>query len=1122
MLTKLTRDFVIIVVSMSLSVSLPPLVFQNDSFVNALPLDGTTEVFVSPNSTIAGFNESFYLWVNCTPGQPVNSFEFEMNFNPNVLQAVAVTEGDIFNGFSTMFNSGTINNNAGSIVDIYNLILGVGNVTGNGSFVRVEFETSDSFGGSSISLSDVGVTNESDYVNISTSNGFVFVSGDPFVSEQDYNYTIWDNQDGTFTFKTGEAGTPINYYNETGWHPINRTIRVLPEEHIGYNYNYRYYNPDGVFEAYFKNSSDKNFPVGFLYDKDEDDNTSYYLRTKLAYAGYMEPNNYSWAGLFDVNDRDIIVDDDTARYENIFPTGIDVNYSYTNYGLKEDIICPPTTLNGLLNNPPSDYGYDNDTAFFVFVTELDMGAVTAYDNGTVEIDGNYTMDDGRIVFKNISGDIKYTMPLDYVYEQNNRINRTKLRFKLVNVNDTDYLVVGVRYRRLINMTFPVVFDPTVGYKDLTGRNGILYYESGGLHIWDDCRAGTGGSGPTVVSTAVGGGGWDNGPTPYRCYRGYVFFDTGGLDDGIGDDITEVKLNFTTAICYDNDYLDLHVLSDDGGWVFPGSSLDTTDYPPAYYTALLGTLEDVTSSTGYNMTLDVATPTIVVNLQGTTSYCIREDWNDYLGADPNGGGTYDNYFHIEAEDDITLWITYSQNEASTLSGEGPANGSTGVSLNPTVNVTVNDLEGDAMNLSFYTNATGSWGWIGSHNSTTNGSKSNSTSVFTSYNTKYWWTANLTDGEDWTNATYNFTTGSNIRPAAVTPSPSNNSVGNLKTPTFSVVANDTNNDTSLTIEWYENTTGSWVLQQTNSSLSDGDTAIWQYNNATSFNTKYYLKCVINDTLLENSSIFNFTTMNFNASYSLSQVNISNTDTITINDLSGGNATHIEWRVDGVNVSHQDQAQGGGHSAYNLDYNFNMSNNYTLGIYINNSEGDYHEWYNTSITVDRNVTFQTPSGGGAGINYIIYHLNESTNASDFSTTFGIQNYWWVHKYNTTSKDWDSWWVGMTGVNFEISQYDVVVCTIPSGFTQRVNLTEAVNLSQNQSISRGYNYLSWSNSSNITLGSINTIGFDTGDFVFKYNTSADAWYSMWVGYTGNVNATIEPYDVFICNVGGNRFINI
>lgn len=62
--------------------------------------------------------------------------------------------------------------------------------------------------------------------------------------------------------------------------------------------------------------------------------------------------------------------------------------------------------------------------------------------------------------------------------------------------------------------------------------------------------------------------------------------------------------------------------------------------------------------------------------------------------------------------------------------------------------------------------------------------------------------------------------------------------------------------MTLSWYENSTGSYVLRQTNSSCANG-TYRWTDAQATAYNTNYYWKVYCNDGTVNVSSWYSFTT-------------------------------------------------------------------------------------------------------------------------------------------------------------------------------------------------------------------------------------------------------------------------
>ncbi len=135
--------------------------------------DNPTQIYVNPSGRTVSAGQTFIMTISCTPGQPIKSYEFKVLFNPLFLSANSVNEGNIFNGYTTFFNDGTIDNTAGSINDIYGLIIGPGLVSTPGSLVTISFTAKLASGTSIIALSQVGVTNATEYVPIAVTNGTV-------------------------------------------------------------------------------------------------------------------------------------------------------------------------------------------------------------------------------------------------------------------------------------------------------------------------------------------------------------------------------------------------------------------------------------------------------------------------------------------------------------------------------------------------------------------------------------------------------------------------------------------------------------------------------------------------------------------------------------------------------------------------------------------------------------------------------------------------------------------------------------------------------------------------------------------------------------------------------------
>jgi hypothetical protein len=132
-----------------------------------------TTVKVDPLSQTVSTGKTFSVNVLCVPVQSIKSYELKVVYNPSLIKANSVTKGNIFNGYSTFFNAGTIDNTAGTISNIYNVILGSGSVSSSGTFITISFTAKSTVGTSTIKLNNVGVTNNIGYIPISITNGSV-------------------------------------------------------------------------------------------------------------------------------------------------------------------------------------------------------------------------------------------------------------------------------------------------------------------------------------------------------------------------------------------------------------------------------------------------------------------------------------------------------------------------------------------------------------------------------------------------------------------------------------------------------------------------------------------------------------------------------------------------------------------------------------------------------------------------------------------------------------------------------------------------------------------------------------------------------------------------------------
>lgn len=257
---------------------------------------------------------------------------------------------------------------------------------------------------------------------------------------------------------------------------------------------------------------------------------------------------------------------------------------------------------------------------------------------------------------------------------------------------------------------------------------------------------------------------------------------------------------------------------------------------------------------------------------STEYTVYVNATDYAGS-----ATWSN---------ATYTFTTKANSAPVNDGPVPANAATGISLNPTLYINVTDADGDTMIIYFRTNASGSWANLQIKNSVPNGTWSSLSSDMDTLDTKYWWSANTTDGLTWDNDTYYFTTtdtseypvNSNPYPAnAATLQPFNHNI-------FNITTTDPQGDTMDVSLWTNNTAGStWVKWKYTNGVSNG-TNSWVGSHDPYFtdldpNTKYWWSANTTDSEGNwDNDTYYFTT---NHSYSMSITKTANISTVITND-------------------------------------------------------------------------------------------------------------------------------------------------------------------------------------------------------------------------------------------------
>jgi hypothetical protein len=211
--------------------------------------------------------------------------------------------------------------------------------------------------------------------------------------------------------------------------------------------------------------------------------------------------------------------------------------------------------------------------------------------------------------------------------------------------------------------------------------------------------------------------------------------------------------------------------------------------------------------------------------------------------------------------VPSWGTIATEEGlPVVSNPIPADSATQISVPPVnFSITVNDQDGDIMNISWLTNESGTWTIFNTSTNIGNGTYNvTNTSWVDSYLTIYWWSVNVTDGKGWTNLTYSFTSRpQNYAPTINNAYPENQSTAINLQITCSIYVNDLDIE-NLNVSWYNSTDGvNWTHQQNNNSVDAGSTVYWNYSQANSYSTVYYWKVAVNDSKENITVWYKFTT-------------------------------------------------------------------------------------------------------------------------------------------------------------------------------------------------------------------------------------------------------------------------
>ena len=104
---------------------------------------------LSADTTSVRIGDTFTVHVNAEKVTDLSGWQFDLTFNPDVMEAVKVNEGDFLKrgGGTTFFQRGTIDNTAGKIASVSSALIAKDGVTGTGPLLSVVFSAkADGYG----------------------------------------------------------------------------------------------------------------------------------------------------------------------------------------------------------------------------------------------------------------------------------------------------------------------------------------------------------------------------------------------------------------------------------------------------------------------------------------------------------------------------------------------------------------------------------------------------------------------------------------------------------------------------------------------------------------------------------------------------------------------------------------------------------------------------------------------------------------------------------------------------------------------------------------------------------------------------------------------------------------
>ncbi|MEE4312163.1 MAG: DNRLRE domain-containing protein [candidate division KSB1 bacterium] len=335
------------------------------------------------------------------------------------------------------------------------------------------------------------------------------------------------NENGAYT--TEISAGPVHYRNEQDlFVKIDRSVKAARAE------DYDYEITSGLYHAYFKSNLHYEWPV--VFETSEGAN----LKSQLIGMAFLDGAKKDYQVIESVKNNPPVVSGNEITYPDVF-RGVDMVIKYEDQRLKEEILMSQQAR--MLLPDPAQYGLKSQTAYIVFITMLDLKGAPEIYGDNMKIRNLDFVSDHPIHFRDLKGDVKFFLPIDWAFHEEDRDSldesrMLKIRRFLLHNEDGSFLLSGVKLKHLEKMKAgTIIFDPSTTLNtpdkcndtfiagDIYGYEERQNYNYGGadyLQIWN----------------------YGNAPTHQR-RRSLLKFDLSGI--AAEAEITEAKLKL---YCYD--------------------------------------------------------------------------------------------------------------------------------------------------------------------------------------------------------------------------------------------------------------------------------------------------------------------------------------------------------------------------------------------------------------------------------------------------------------------------------------------------------------------------------------------------------------------------------------------